>query len=70
MSPDLTRITFNAIPRTVDDLDHLVTMTALSRTDLLNRAVQIYRFVDEVTREVGGLRLARADGTVEHVRLF
>lgn len=66
----LTRITFNAVPKAVEDLHHLATMTGLSRTDLLNRAIQVYRFVDEWIREPGGLRIVRSDGSVEKVYIL
>lgn len=66
----LTRVTFNALPRVMDDLAHVSTMTGLSRTDVLNRAVQVYRLVDEWTRQPGGLIIAKPDGKAERVWLL
>ena len=67
---NLTRITFNATPRAVEALDELGAMTGLSRTDALNRAAQVYRLIEELTREQGGLRILRADGSTERIHII
>jgi hypothetical protein len=44
------RITVALIPRVVEDLKHLHGRTALSGTDIANRAIALYRFIDEQLR--------------------
>ena len=66
----LTRVTFNAIPRAYADLQAVADATGLSRTDVLNRAVQVYRLVEEWTRQPGGLVIVRPDGKLERVWLL
>lgn len=49
------RITVTITPRTRAALEGLVAETGLSQTDVVNRAVQLYAFVDGADR--GGARL-------------
>jgi hypothetical protein len=44
------RITVALIPKAGADLQHLLDKTGLSKTDLVNRAISLYEFVDESTR--------------------
>jgi hypothetical protein len=64
------RITVSLIPRTTTALAELSSVTGMSKTDLVNRAVQLLHFVHEV--ESGGehLLIRRADGEVERVHLL
>lgn len=39
---DLTKITFNAVPRAVTALSLAANNAGLNRTDTLNRAIQVY----------------------------
>ncbi len=41
------RVTVALIPKAVEDLKHLQDRTALSKTDITNRAIILYRFIDE-----------------------
>jgi hypothetical protein len=40
--PQLTKVSFNALPRTVTAMDLAADAAGLSRTDTLNRAIQLY----------------------------
>lgn len=44
------RITIALIPKAGDDLLRLQARTSLSKTDVVNRAITLYEFVDERTR--------------------
>ena len=44
------RITVGLIPKAGDDLQRLQDRTSLSKTDLVNRAITLYEFIDERTR--------------------
>ena len=41
------RITAILIPQAVDDLKHLQDATGLSRADIANRAITLYRFIND-----------------------
>jgi hypothetical protein len=41
------RITVALIPKAVADLQRLQDSTGLSKTDLVNRAIALYQFIDE-----------------------
>lgn len=41
---DLTKVSFNAMPRTVIALESAAERAGINRTDTLNRAVQVYAF--------------------------
>jgi hypothetical protein len=42
---ELTKVSFNAIPRAVTAMELAATNAGLSRTDTLNRAIQLYAAV-------------------------
>jgi hypothetical protein len=56
------RITIALIPKAGDDLQRLQDRTGLSKTDLVNRAITLYEFVDERIR-AGHDVLIRDKGT-------
>ena len=45
------RITVALIPQAADDLQHLQDRTGLSKTDLVNRAISLYEFINAQLRE-------------------
>jgi hypothetical protein len=49
-SREQTRITVSLIPQAEADLQALQERTSLSKTDLANRAITLYEFVDEQLR--------------------
>ena len=67
---DLLRVTVNLTEKTEKALDYLVDSTELSQTDLINRAIQLYAFVEGETSI--GNELAICDpvkGTLNRVDL-
>ena len=57
--PQAERITVALIPQSADDLQHLLDKTGLSKTDLVNRAITLYEFIDSQLR--GGQDLILRD---------
>jgi hypothetical protein len=49
-SPSSERITVALIPKAVTDLQSLQERTGLSKTDLANRAISLYEFIDTQIR--------------------
>lgn len=49
--PQAERITVALIPKAVVDLQSLQERTGLSKTDLANRAISLYEFIDKLLRD-------------------
>jgi hypothetical protein len=49
-SPVVDRITVALIPKAGEDLQHLQDRTSLSKTDIVNRAITLYEFIDTQLR--------------------
>lgn len=60
----IERITVALIPKAADDLQQLQDRTSLSKTDITNRAITLYEFIDEQLR-TGREVLIRDPGTGE-----
>jgi hypothetical protein len=43
------RVTVALVPKAAADLQYLVDETGLSKTDIVNRAISLYKFVEEST---------------------
>jgi hypothetical protein len=66
----LTRMTVNLNRQAVHALEQVSTATGYSKTDTVNRALQIYAIVQSIMeRNNGVLRVAHADGQVEAIYL-
>jgi hypothetical protein len=67
----LERVTFNLTPRTQAALERVTDTTGDSKTDILNRAVQIYDYLEEAWRHGGHVYVQRdPDGQLELLRAF
>jgi hypothetical protein len=65
------RITVALIAKAVDDLKRTQARTGLSKTDIVNRALSLYEFLDE--RLAGGSEILLRDretGAIELIRLL
>lgn len=62
-----TRIVFVAVPRTVTSLDYTVKLTGDTANDVINRAVQVYAYVEDLAAK-GQLVFIEAPSTGERVR--
>lgn len=68
-SGGLRRITLNLTPRACTALEQAVKLTGDSKTDTLNRAIQVYAYIMNVTQNGGDLYL-RDKGQDELERLL
>lgn len=51
----LERVTVNLIPRASRALQRLVDLTGDSKTDIINRALQVYLYMEETTTDGGDI---------------
>jgi hypothetical protein len=64
------RITVALIPKAVIDLQLLQNRTKLSKTDLVNRAISLYEFIDEEISKGSQLLIKDSAGEIQRVRLL
>jgi hypothetical protein len=67
--PPVTRITVSLIEKAAAALARLIIRTRLSQTDIVNRALILYEFVDSETSS-GAEVIVRRDGKEHHVVLL
>lgn len=67
---ELTRLTVNLTPKSDAALTNLAERTDLNRTDLVNRALQLYDYVDKATEAGHQLMLRRPDGQLDRIKLL
>ncbi|GAB2713764.1 hypothetical protein [Kitasatospora kifunensis] len=68
-SPQSERFTVTLIPAAVQELSRLMSVTGLSKTDAINRAVQVYAFLAAEMDEGKELLLRDNDGALERVHI-
>lgn len=67
----LERVTVNLTPRAVRALNNLVDMTGYSKTDTINRALQIYEFLQGILEKGGSLHVRQTrEGELERLTFF
>lgn len=67
---DLPRISAALIPNAEQALNWLTERTGLNRTDVINRALQIYHFTEGAVASGARVQIVHPDGTVEGVRVL
>jgi hypothetical protein len=66
----LTRVTVNLTRQTVQALEAVSETTGYSKTDTINRALQVYAIVQDIMRRNGGvLRVKHDDGSLERIHM-
>lgn len=65
----LTKISLNMIPRAVAAIEQAADITGDSRTDVINRAVQLYAFTEAIQHAGGFLMVHNPDGTTYRLEL-
>jgi hypothetical protein len=66
----LTRVTVNLTKQAVEALDQVAAVTGYSKTDTINRALQIYAIVQEIMAQNGGvLQVLHDNGARERVHI-
>ena len=66
--PQVSRVTFGLIPKALTALLRLMTSTGLNRTDVINRAIQVYDLVDQNTGD--GYEMVFRDLKTGHERVI
>lgn len=65
------RMTVGLIPKAVSDLGELLTLTGLSKTDIVNRAVTLYAFIAQQLAQGNELLVRDGEtGQLERVHLL
>jgi len=65
------RITVALVPKASDGLQHLIASTGLSKTDVVNRAITLYEYIDSQLQEGRDLILRDAKtGETQIIRLL
>jgi len=68
-SPANERYSVTLVPPSVAAISQLTELTGLSKTDVINRAVQVYAFIEERMREGSDVLLRSPDGETERVHI-
>jgi hypothetical protein len=68
--PPERRITVALIPKAAAELQHLQDRTDLSKTDIVNRAISLYDFIDQEIRAGRDLLIRDTTGETERIRLL
>jgi hypothetical protein len=64
----LVRVTVNLTPKSADSLEAISGTTGLSKTDVINRALQVYKVVEELLDRGGGsILIKHPNGELERV---
>lgn len=67
----LTRVTVNLTPRSITALERTSRATGDTKTDTINRALQVYALVQELADRGGGsIKVVHEDGAVERIHLL
>ncbi|GLY91089.1 hypothetical protein [Actinoallomurus iriomotensis] len=64
------RITVSLIAKAAEHLEQTRERTKLSKTDIVNRAISLYEFIDAELSAGGELTLRRTDGTSHLIKLL
>jgi hypothetical protein len=67
----LERVTVNLTVRSVEALEGLVSLTGDTKTDAINKALQVYSYLQNLMNTGGALYVREADGAeLERLRFF
>lgn len=68
--PVVDRITVSLIPKAAEDLQRLQERTSLSKTDIVNRAISLYEFINAQQHAGRDLLVRDKTGETQIVRLI
>ena len=67
----LERVTVNLIPRAARALEQATDVTELSKTDVINRALQLYAFIEQVMHDGGAVFVQPAGASEpQQIKIF
>jgi len=64
------KVTVNLIPKAWDAANATATLLGLSRTDVINRAIQAYAFFEQTRADGSEVFVRSADGSMTQVRFL
>ncbi len=68
-APASERYSVTLVPPAVEAVNQLTAVTGLSKTDVINRAVQVYAFIEERLHGGSDLLLRNQEGETERVHI-
>jgi hypothetical protein len=68
--PPLTKVTVNLVPRSVAALDEAAGLTGHTRTETINRAVQLWAWCQRMLADGAELHLVEPDRTQSRIHIF
>jgi hypothetical protein len=67
----LERVTVNLTPRSAKALDDVVQLTQDTKTDVINRALQVYAFLETIIHDGGAVYIREAESAdLERLKFF
>jgi hypothetical protein len=67
----LERVTVNLTPRSAKALDDVVQLTQDTKTDVINRALQVYAFLEKIIHDGGTVYIRKAESAdLERLKFF
>jgi hypothetical protein len=67
----LERVTVNLTGRAADSLEQAAKLTGNSKTDTINRALQVYAYLEQVTNDGGSIYVRESpDGELQLIKMF
>jgi hypothetical protein len=67
----LVRVTVNLTPKSANSLEHISRTTGLSKTDVINRSLQVYQVVEELLdKGKGSILIKHPSGELERVYIL
>ena len=71
VSGPLERVTVNLTPRSVKALEEVVAITQDTKTDVINRSVQVYAYLEKIMQGGGTVYLREAESSdLERLKFF
>lgn len=70
MSNNLTRLTVNLVVPANEALQSLMNRLKLSQTDIINRSLQVYDFIEQERGKGGEMVIRYEDGSAVQVRML
>jgi hypothetical protein len=70
MSDSLTKLTVNLIPQAVTALELAAQVTEDSRTDVVNRAIQVYDYLANRVADGAEIFIKSPDGSIEKINFL
>lgn len=68
--PATERVTVALVPKAASDLQKAVERTGLSKTDIVNRAISLYEYLDARVSDGAELLVRIESGQVEQIKFF